>query len=73
MAFLRKHGLFDSVHVNGQQPKRRRLFGLLRCRHPRTTTYVRTDHRPGPGWMSDSYQGVVCQECGWVISEKRIY
>lgn len=75
--FLRPSSLFDSVYSRTtERPlsiKRRVLRGLLTCRHRARLAYKRVDYRPGPGWMSDSYEGIVCIECGRVMEERRTY
>lgn len=66
---LPKHNLWDSVESNEPVNYRWRWM----CPHAKTTSYVRTDHRPGPGWMSDSYAGTACCDCGKIITETKVY
>lgn len=72
MALLPRHSLWDSVQC-AKPITRRGLLFRLGCTHQTTTTYTRTDHRPGPGFASDTYEGTVCMACGKIITEKQVY
>ncbi len=75
LSFIRYNNLWDRVYFEPGTavPKRRLLYGLTKCPHATTIIYSRTDHRPGPGWMSDSYEGTCCADCGRVLSETLVY
>jgi hypothetical protein len=64
--------LWDSVYED-QPITRLSMAKRVACTHERLTKYQRTDHRPGPGWMSDAYEGVACVDCGAVIHEVKVY
>ena len=72
MKTLPKHGLMDSVHVD-QHVTRKGMLGRLMCSHSRKTTFLRIDHRSGPGWASDTYQGTACVDCGKILSSRQTY
>lgn len=67
--------LWDSVRMHDGKPlPRRRLLCGCRVKTGHTTrTFTRTDSRPGPGWMSDSYEGECCADCARILSEKKVY
>lgn len=70
--WLPKHGLMDSVYMkDGGEPPERSCWKAIRCDHLHCVQYVRIDHRAGPGCFADNYEGVVCRDCGIVISESR--
>lgn len=78
--FVPAHGLWDGVYItkDAEKPtpwpdKPLRFFGLLLCPHYFTVPYTRTDRRPGPGFMSDSYEGDACRVCKRILSEKKVY
>ncbi len=70
MILLPKESIWDAVHVN--EVISRDFLKSPYCVH-QVTSYQRTDYRPGPGWMSDSYEGFVCVHCGKIITEEKVY
>lgn len=67
--------LYNSVRMapGVQVPKVRPWFGVV-CRHRGSVrAYTRTDSTEGSGWMSDSYDGTVCMDCGRILFEKKVY
>ncbi len=85
MKFLPAHSLRHSVYLvepiavgesntvisRYAQPPRR-LMSLF-CHHTRRIRYERTDHRTGPGCMSDTYEGEACAACGRILNERKTY
>jgi len=69
---LRKHGIMHSISTS-EEITRLGFFGRWKCSHMKTTSFTRIDHRAGPGWMSDAYEGEVCCDCGHVLSEEKTY
>ncbi len=72
LLFLEYHNLWDSVYTE-TEIRRRVGYGLLFCDHEDRERYSRTDHRGGPGWMSDSYAGEVCVTCRRKLNERQTY
>lgn len=66
---LPAENLMDTVHVGRPVARVYRPF----CDHKDHTWFSRTDHRPGPGLMSDSYSGVVCCACGNILQQTKTY
>lgn len=56
-----------------QVPIKRSWFRSFWCKHYSRVQFQRTDHRGGPGWMSDSFAGTCCQDCGLVLEERQTY
>jgi hypothetical protein len=77
---LPKHSIWDSIHISknkygvddSDMLSRSWLFSFF-CEHILSLEYTRTDHRPGPGWMTDTYEGLCCKMCGKILKEKQIY
>ena len=69
---LPEHRLMDSVHTN-VEITRKNFFTRLVCPHDNHTDFVWIDHRGGPGWMSDTYQGKVCTDCGHILKIEKTY
>lgn len=67
--------LWDGVRMHDGQPlpPRRLLCGCILKTGVPTRVFTRTDSRPGPGWMSDSYEGECCAACARIIKEKKVY
>ncbi len=70
-----KPSLWDSVHMKeqGVEIPTTKPFMSIFCSHKKTGRFVRTDSRGGPGWMSDSYEGTVCMDCGIITKEEKVY
>ena len=70
MVILRKQTLMHTVKTD--DPVRRSYARLLVCKHTYSTKYVHVDHRGGPGAFADSWQGLVCVNCGAIMSRERL-
>lgn len=63
-------GLFDTIQC--EKPiERHSMFHRAKCLHARQADYVRIDHRAGPGGYADNFKGVVCCDCGRIMSERQ--
>jgi len=66
--------LYDSFYMKGKAPAPLvRPWLSLVCGHSSSHEFCRTDTREGPGWMSDSYEGRVCAQCGRILTERKVY
>jgi len=74
MRFL-KTGLFNTVRMEDGQPPTpvRPWYGRFLCPHNNIRYFLRVDHRSGPGWMADNYQGRSCGRCGRILNERKTY
>lgn len=50
-----------------------RAKGSILCPHASLRAFIRTDTTEGPGWMSDSYEGLACVYCGTIPTERKVY
>lgn len=73
-SFLRAD-LYHSVRMgDGAPPPRVRIGASYLCGHLRSQRdYTMTDSTEGSGWMSDTYKGICCGDCGKIIRTKRVY
>jgi hypothetical protein len=71
MYILAKNNIWDTVYTSVNV--KRKLIKSFFCKHKDTVKYKRTDHRSGPGFMSDSYEGIVCVNCGRIVKEIRVF
>ena len=74
MSVLRKPSIMDSIQTNGVPITRRSWWARLWCVHAQEDRlyYTRIDHRAGPGFMANNYEGSVCRACGYVHWERRL-
>lgn len=68
---LPKTKLYDSVWTKCSIV--RNWLHSFTCDHPHKTNFTIVDHRPGPGWMSDTYEGSCCRTCGRILKCERTY
>lgn len=69
---LPRNNLWDTVYTT-VEVNRKSPIGRAVCGHSHIVAFTRIDHRSGPGWMSDSYEGLVCSACGAIHSETKVY
>ncbi len=65
-------GLMDTIQLPpGVVVHRAGWVFRSRCVHLLRSSYVRIDHRAGPGGFADNYEGQVCCDCGTVLEERK--
>ena len=60
-------GLLDTIQCE-KEIHRHLLFARAKCYHVTQADYVRIDHRAGPGGYADNFAGIVCCDCGRIMS-----